>query len=125
MKGEYRGSGAVYGTQLGKQKDTQQTMNAVARAAMKAPAMTRSFAAAANQKYYILMCTPHALWITHRRLCGGNPREESSFPRRPPGSCQGTDGDGSLGIGTPRQGNDVHDRCLCEPSRWCYLHFQG
>ena len=34
MKGEYRGSGAVYGTQLGKQKDTQQTMNAVARAAM-------------------------------------------------------------------------------------------
>ena len=72
MKGEYRGSGAVYGTQLGKQKDTQQTMNAVARAAMKAPAMTRSFAAAANQKYYILMCTPHSLWMTHRRLCGGN-----------------------------------------------------
>lgn len=31
-------------------------MNALARAAFKAPAMSRSFAAAANQKYYILMC---------------------------------------------------------------------
>ena len=30
-------------------------MNALARAALKAPAMSRSFAAAANQKYYILM----------------------------------------------------------------------
>ena len=33
-------------------------MNALGRAAMNAPAMGRSFAAAAkNQKYYILMCT--------------------------------------------------------------------
>lgn len=32
-------------------------MNALGRVAMNAPAMTRSFAAAAkNQKYYILMC---------------------------------------------------------------------
>lgn len=33
-------------------------MNALGRAAMNAPTMARSFAAAAkNQKYYILMCT--------------------------------------------------------------------
>ena len=32
-------------------------MNALGRVAMNAPAMTRSFGAAAkNQKYYILMC---------------------------------------------------------------------
>lgn len=31
-------------------------MNTLARVAAKAPVMSRSFAAASNQKYYILMC---------------------------------------------------------------------
>lgn len=54
--GENRGNSSFLFQRASRIYFAREVMNTLARVAAKAPAMSRSFAAASNQKYYILMC---------------------------------------------------------------------